>query len=161
MFNECSDSWISGTCKVPLDTCHLGQVSSWHHLMDTHNKQWQWWLSLHSPTREPRLRDVRDWLQFLGPSVHSDTACPYLVWSLLYQVGTLRPKESPKVTLSTCSYADSFLKKILWNHFNIEDGRKKHFWHIMLYFFKKGKNTTEMQKKKKKTDKRFVQCMEK
>ena len=24
-----------------------------------------------------------------------------------------------------------------------------HFWHIMLYFYKKGKNTTEMQKKKK------------
>ena len=34
------------------------------------------------------------------------------------------------------------------SHFNIEDGRKKqHFWHIMLYYFKKGKNTTEMQKK--------------
>ena len=24
-----------------------------------------------------------------------------------------------------------------------------HFWHIMLFYFKKGKNTTEMQKKKK------------
>ena len=24
---------------------------------------------------------------------------------------------------------------------------KQHFWHIMLYYFKKGKNTTEMQKK--------------
>ena len=23
----------------------------------------------------------------------------------------------------------------------------KHFWHIMFYYFKKGKNTTEMQKK--------------
>ena len=23
-----------------------------------------------------------------------------------------------------------------------------HFWHIMLYYFKKGKNTTEMQKKR-------------
>ena len=30
----------------------------------------------------------------------------------------------------------------------------QHFWHIMLYYFKKGKNATEMQKK-------FVQCMEK
>ena len=37
------------------------------------------------------------------------------------------------------------------SHFNIEDGREKqHFQHIMLYYFKKGKNTTEMQKKKKK-----------
>ena len=23
----------------------------------------------------------------------------------------------------------------------------QHFWHIMLYYFKKGKNTSEMQKK--------------
>ena len=34
------------------------------------------------------------------------------------------------------------------SHFNIEDGRKyATFLHIMLYYFKKGKNTTEMQKK--------------
>jgi len=25
--------------------------------------------------------------------------------------------------------------------------RKQHFWHIMLYYLKKGKNATEMQKK--------------
>ena len=25
----------------------------------------------------------------------------------------------------------------------------QHFWHIMLYYFKKGKNKTEMQKMKK------------
>ena len=31
----------------------------------------------------------------------------------------------------------------------------QHFWHIMLYYSKKGKNTTGMQ------NKRFVQCMEK
>ena len=32
----------------------------------------------------------------------------------------------------------------------IEDGRKKqHFQHIILHYFKKGKNATEMQKKKK------------
>ena len=31
----------------------------------------------------------------------------------------------------------------------------QHFQHIMIYYFKKGKNTTEMLKK------RFVQCMEK
>ena len=31
------------------------------------------------------------------------------------------------------------------------------FQHIMLYYFKKGKNTSEMQKK----NKRFVKCMEK
>ena len=31
---------------------------------------------------------------------------------------------------------------------------KQHFWPIMLYYFKKGKKATEMQKK------RFVQCME-
>ena len=30
----------------------------------------------------------------------------------------------------------------------------QHFWHIMLYYFKKDKNATEMQKK-------YVQCMEK
>ena len=34
------------------------------------------------------------------------------------------------------------------SHFNIEDGEKKqHFQHIMLYYFKKGKNTTEMHQK--------------
>ena len=26
---------------------------------------------------------------------------------------------------------------------------KQHIWHIMLYYFKKGKNATEMQRKKK------------
>ena len=31
----------------------------------------------------------------------------------------------------------------------------QHFQHIMLYYFKKGNNATEMQKK------RFVRCMEK
>ena len=46
--------------------------------------------------------------------------------------------------------------EFLCSHFNIEDGRKiQHFWHIMLYYFKKGKNATETHKK------RFVQCMEK
>ena len=34
------------------------------------------------------------------------------------------------------------------NHFNIRDvGEKQHFWPIILYYFKKGKNTTETQKK--------------
>ena len=38
--------------------------------------------------------------------------------------------------------------EFLCSHFNIEDGRKKqHFQHIMLYYFKKGKNATETQKK--------------
>ena len=27
------------------------------------------------------------------------------------------------------------------------DENTQHFWHIMLYYFKKGKKTTEMQKK--------------
>ena len=34
------------------------------------------------------------------------------------------------------------------SHFNIEmEENTQHFQHIMLYYFKKGKNTTEMQKK--------------
>ena len=38
--------------------------------------------------------------------------------------------------------------EFLHSHFNIEDGRKKqHFWHIMLSYFQKGKNTTETLKK--------------
>ena len=44
-------------------------------------------------------------------------------------------------------------KKVIKNgafqcsHFHIEDGREKqHFWHIMLYYSKKGKHATEMQK---------------
>ena len=27
------------------------------------------------------------------------------------------------------------------------EGKQEHFWHIILYYFKKGKNTTEMPKK--------------
>ena len=38
-------------------------------------------------------------------------------------------------------------------HFNIEDGKKQLFPHIMLYYFKKSKNAAEA--------KRFVQYMEK
>ena len=34
-------------------------------------------------------------------------------------------------------------------NFNIEDGKRYKFQHIRLYYFKKGKNATEMQKKKK------------
>ena len=37
--------------------------------------------------------------------------------------------------------------EFLCSHFNIEDGRKyATFWHIMLFYFKKSKNTTETQK---------------
>ena len=38
--------------------------------------------------------------------------------------------------------------EFLCSHFNIEDGGKyTTIWYIMLYYFKKGKNTTETQKK--------------
>ena len=37
--------------------------------------------------------------------------------------------------------------------FKMEEN-KQHFWHIMLYYFKKSKNATETHKK------RFLQCME-
>ena len=37
------------------------------------------------------------------------------------------------------------------------EDKKQHFWHIMLYYFKKGKNATEMQK----MICAVVQCMEK
>ena len=38
--------------------------------------------------------------------------------------------------------------EFLCSNFNIEDGREKAtFSHIMLYYFKKGKNVTEMQKR--------------
>ena len=50
---------------------------------------------------------------------------------------------------------DIKIGEFLCSHLNIKDGRKKqYFRHIMLYYFKKGKNATKMQK-------RFVQCMEK
>ena len=59
------------------------------------------------------------------------------------------------------SYQCAFFKKLikigefLYSHFNIEDGRKyATFSVIMLYYFVKGKNTTEMHKK-------IVWCMEK
>ena len=38
--------------------------------------------------------------------------------------------------------------EFLCSHLTIEDGgRYATFWHITLYYFKKGKKTTEMQKK--------------
>ena len=38
--------------------------------------------------------------------------------------------------------------EILCGHFNIEDGRNmQHFQHIILYYFKKGKNATKTHKK--------------
>ena len=44
--------------------------------------------------------------------------------------------------------------EFLCSYFNTEDRRKKQYLgHFMLYYFKKGKNATEMQK-------RFVQFME-
>ena len=36
--------------------------------------------------------------------------------------------------------------EFLCSHFKIEDGRK-HFQHIMVYYFKKGRNKTETQKR--------------
>ena len=43
---------------------------------------------------------------------------------------------------------DIKIGEFLCSHLNIKDGRKKqYFRHIMLYYFKKGKNATKMQKK--------------
>ena len=47
--------------------------------------------------------------------------------------------------------------EFLCSHFNIKiEENMQHFWYIMLHYFKKGKNATEMQKRK-----RFVQYLEK
>ena len=37
--------------------------------------------------------------------------------------------------------------EFLCSHFNVEDKNMQHFCNIGLYYFKKGKNATEMQKK--------------
>ena len=37
--------------------------------------------------------------------------------------------------------------EFLYNHLNIEYGRKQHVQHIILYYLKKAKDVTEMQKK--------------
>lgn len=39
------------------------------------------------------------------------------------------------------------ISEFLYCYFNIKDEEKQHSWHNMLYYFKKGKNATEMQKK--------------
>ena len=39
------------------------------------------------------------------------------------------------------------MAEILCTQFNTEDGKRQHFWHIILYYFKKGKNATENLKK--------------
>ena len=52
--------------------------------------------------------------------------------------------------ISSCVKKLITIGGFLCSHFNIEDGRKyATFWHVMLYYFKKGKNATEMQKKTK------------
>ena len=56
------------------------------------------------------------------------------------------------IFLKNLSYLVSFCIVILILKM---EGNIQHIWHIMLYYFKKGKNTSEMQKRKK----RFVQCM--
>ena len=49
-------------------------------------------------------------------------------------------------TLKSLSKLVNFCVAILI--LKMEDNTQ-HFWHIMLYYFKKGKNATEMQKRKK------------
>ena len=40
------------------------------------------------------------------------------------------------------------ISEFLCSHFNVEDGRKKTtFQHMLHYYFKKGKNSTEVQRK--------------
>ena len=51
--------------------------------------------------------------------------------------------------IAVCSKKKNLIKigEFLCSHFRTEGGRKKqYFWHIMLYYFKKGKNATETQK---------------
>lgn len=40
--------------------------------------------------------------------------------------------------------------EFLFNHFNNEDGKKQHFQHITIYYFKKGKKATKTHKKQLK-----------
>ena len=67
-----------------------------------------------------------------------------------------------RLNYDSCHISMQLKKKLIktdfsCSHFNNEDGRKKQlFWHITLYYFKKGKNATEKLK-----EERFVQCMEK
>ena len=46
-----------------------------------------------------------------------------------------------------CAKKLTKIGKFLCSHCNIEDGRKyTHFWHIVLYYFKKGKNQLKCKK---------------
>ena len=52
------------------------------------------------------------------------------------------------IVLSVCILKKTTKIEFLCSHFYIEDKRRKAtFWHIMLYYFKKGEKATEMQKK--------------
>ena len=61
-------------------------------------------------------------------------------------------KQFCEIVLWQLSYQRAFKKLIkigefLWSHFNIEDGSSmQHFQHVMLYYFKKGKNAAELQR---------------
>ena len=50
--------------------------------------------------------------------------------------------------ISACIFKNLIkVGEFLCNHFNIEEEENmQHFQHSVLYYFKKGKNTTEMQK---------------
>ena len=45
--------------------------------------------------------------------------------------------------VSACIKKNIKIGEFLCSYFNIENGRKKILWHVMLYYFKKGKNATE------------------
>ena len=50
--------------------------------------------------------------------------------------------------ISACIKKLIKISDFLCSHFNMEDGKNtQHFEHIILYYFKKGKNTTETQNK--------------
>ena len=51
--------------------------------------------------------------------------------------------------------------EFLFNHFNNEDGKKQHFQHITIYYFKKGKKATKTHKLVQCIEKvlRFIQCI--
>ena len=50
--------------------------------------------------------------------------------------------------ISVCIKKKKKTTEFLCSHFNIKGGKKnQHFLCIMFYYFKKGKNTTEMQSK--------------
>ena len=126
-----------------------GGMSSWHRLINTHNEQWwQWSLSIHSPTREPRLR--RQGLTTVSWTFSSQWYCLSLSGAeSSLSGGDFETQGELQGHIINLLLGRLFFKNVCVAIL-IRWKKEATFFVIllMLYYFKKGKNATETHKKR-------------